>query len=500
MWDMDAISARLDRTNGISLSSQLTERLADAVAAGDLAIGTRLPSERQLAATLGVSRTTVMAAYRELEARGLVRGQVGRGTFVVGGNEPGPDQPAFAWQGKLAHGARRFLDPGLHRIIANPDRGAVVLSINRPALDIFPVETFRQVADQTFRQYAGAALGLSPTEGDPGLRAVLAARHGTDPGQVMIISGTQQGLDLVTRCLIDPGDVVVMDRPGYFGAIHTFRSAGATVVGWDIERGGAEELETLLIRYAPKLIYTNPTFQNPTGRTMSLPTRRELLRLARLHRIPIIEDDPYRELPFHGTPASPPTLRELDEAGIVIHLRSASKVLALGLRLGWLLAPEPILQQLALVRIRTDIASPSPTQLIVRELITSGHYDRHVAALRREHRRRYEAIAAALRRHLPAGTASWAAPTGGLHAWLRLTTPDGVPLDAEQIQRDAAAAGVLVIAGAPFHPDGGGAHTIRLCFAGLPPEHAEVGIARLGKVVRAAIAERVVPPATVALV
>ncbi|HEV2529196.1 MAG TPA: PLP-dependent aminotransferase family protein [Thermomicrobiales bacterium] len=497
---MDAISAKLDRTNTGSLASQLTDRLVGAIASGEIVLGTRLPSERQLAVTLGVSRTTVMAAYRELEARGLVRGQVGRGTFVVGGTEPGPDQPAFAWQGKLAHGARRFLDPGLHRIINVADRGAVVLSINRPALDIFPVETFRQVTDHVLRQHAGAALGLSPIEGDPGLRAEIAARHGTEPGQVMIISGTQQGLDLVTRCLLDPGDVVVMDRPGYFGAIQTFRSAGATLVGWDIERGGAEELETLLVRYAPKFIYTNPTFQNPTGRTMSLPTRRELLRLARLHRIPIIEDDPYRELPFHGTPASPPTLRELDDAGIVIHLRSASKVLALGLRLGWLLAPEPILQQLALVRLRTDISSPGLTQLIVRELMTGGHYDRHVAALRREHRRRYEAMAAALQRHLPPCSATWAPPTGGLHLWVRLTTPDGMPLDAERIQRDAAAAGVLIIAGAPFHPDGGGAHSIRLCFAGLPPDHLEVAIARLGRVVRAAIADNAVPSATVALV
>ncbi len=491
MTAMEHLALKLDRSNTGTLSRQLTDALSTAVRRGDLALGDRLPSERDLARTIGVSRTTVVTAYRELEARGLVRGQVGRGTFVVGGEGPAGDGAPFAWRGKLSVGARRFLDPALQTLVDEAAPGTVSFGAGMPALDRFPTDDLRRLTDRVLRSGATAALGLLPTAGHPPLRTAIAERHGTDRRQVLTISGAQQGLDLITRCLLDPGDTVIMDRPGYLGAVHTFLSAGATIVGWDVERADPDELDDLLLRHAPKLIYTNPTFQNPTGATMPVARRQELLRLARRHRIPVVEDEPYRELHFAGSTTPPPSLRELDEGGLVIHLGTFSKVLAAGLRLGWILAPEAIIEHLAIAKARSDISGTSLSQHIVREMLTTGLYDDHVATLRAEHLRRYETMSRGLTRLLPAGAISWRPVQGGLYIWGHLNA-DG--LEAGRLQRAAAEAGVLIVAGQPFYADGGGGQRIRLCFAGVPPAGIEAGISRLATVVRTLIERPVEQP------
>ncbi len=148
------------------------------------------------------------------------------------------------------------------------------------ALDCFPIDAFRAMTDRVLEREAQSALGLVPVEGLPRLRRAIASRSGIDPERVMILSGAQQGLDLIARCLVDPGDVVVLDRPGYLGAIQAFRAAGVRLVGWDVRRGDLSELDDLLLRYRPKLLYTCPTFHNPTGVTLNQRTRRELLDLA----------------------------------------------------------------------------------------------------------------------------------------------------------------------------------------------------------------------------
>ena len=204
---------------------------------------------------------------------------------------------------------------------------------------------------------------------------------------MLVLSGAQQGLDLIARCLIDPGDVVVMDRPGYLGAIQVFRAAGAHVVGWDTAAGDLAELDDLLLRYRPKLLYTCPTFHNPTGITLDERTRRELLELAARHRLPVVEDDPYRDLGFTGWPP-PPTLAALDEGDLVIHLGTFGKTLAGGLRLGWLAASPAIVDHLTRIKGVSDVSTNGLTQLAVADLLVSGRLDEHLAGLREEHARR----------------------------------------------------------------------------------------------------------------
>lgn len=473
---MDYTSVVLDRADGPSLYLQLAEALASAVAGGALAVGERLPSERELAGVLGVSRTTVVAAYRELEARGLARGHVGRGTFVVGGAGADDGGAPFAWRGKLAKGAGRLSDPALRALVGETRPDTVSFAAGVPALDRFPVDAFRRLTDRVLRRGAQASLGLLPTEGHPALREALGARSGAGREEVLVVSGAQQGLDLVTRCLVDPGDWVVMDRPGYLGAVQTFLSAGANVVGWDFERADTGELGDLLLRHRPKLIYTNPTFQNPTGLTLPLAKRREVLRLARRHRVPVVEDEPYRDLRFAGSPPPPPTLRELDEGGLVVHLGTFSKTLAAGLRLGWVLAPEAVVEQLALVKARSDLFGNAPTQLVAAEALATDLFDAHMASLREEHERRHQALVHSLERRLLPGALSWRAAEGGLYLWCRLSEPG---LDSSRLQEEAALAGVSFVAGRPFYADGGGERRIRLCYAGLPPADIERGVGRL---------------------
>ena len=472
---MDALCVRLDRTSTEPLFRQVENALAVAMASGELAAGARLPSERDLAERLGVSRTTAMNAYRELEARGLVRGRVGRGTFVSAGGRAAGDAP-FAWHGKVAVAAQRTLDPTLRGLVQEPGPDVVSFAPGSPALDRFPLAAVRELTGDVLARDADVALGLGPTEGQPRLRTTLARRFGARPEEILIVNGAQQGLDLIARCLLDPGDGVIVDRPGYIGAIQTFRAAGVHVAGWDITRADPDELESLIQRYRPKLLYTNPTFQNPTGRTLPLDVRRDILTLAARYRLPVIEDETYRDLSFGPPP--PPSLRELDEHGLVIQVGTFSKSLAVGLRLGWLVAPEAVVDQLTLVKQRCDLFGAGPFQLVAAEMVTRGIYDTHLATLRAEHARRCAAMERALERHLAPGTLAWRPVQGGLYLWART----GPGIDSRLLAQRALTAGVAIVPGEAFFADSAGRHEFRLCFASNPREVIAVGIERLATV------------------
>lgn len=455
----------------------LVDLVASAVADGLLAPGERLLPERDLAGRLGISRTTVVTAYRELEARGLVRAHVGRGTFVCAPLET--SGAPFAWRGKVAGAVMRSADPAIRDLLRQAtDPRIVSFAAGLPALDVFPAEAFRAALD---RAAVPAVWGHGPTEGVPRLRAALAERLGTSPEQVLVLSGAQQGLDLVARCLVDPGDTVVMDRPGYLGAIQAFRAAGARLIGWDLVREDLAELEDLVLRHRPKLLYTNPTFQNPTGHTLSLATRRDLLELAARYRLPVVEDDTYRGLHFGAPP--PRALRELDTRGLVIYVSTCSKVFAPGLRLGWIAARPAIVEHLALVKQRSDPHTQNLVQEAVAAFVADGGFDRHLETLRVEHARRATAMREACARHLPAGALRLSRPQGGLYFWARLRPG----LQAREVLAHALGAGVAFVAGDVFYPDrDGGAGELRLCFTSVARPHIDGGIERLARALRAA--------------
>jgi DNA-binding transcriptional MocR family regulator len=459
------------------LYGHLVTLLESAIARGELPSGSRLPPERELASRLRISRTTVVSAYRELESRGLLRGYVGRGTFVCA--SPEPTGAPFAWRGKIAAAALRSSDSTLRDAIRHSsDARLVSLAAGEPAIDCFPTAAFRAAIDRVLTRDAAAAWRHGPTEGQPALREAIAERIGVPADSVLVISGAQQGLDLLARCLIDPGDAVIIDRPGYLGAIQSFHAAGAKLIGWDMARADADELEDLLVRYRPKLIYTNPTFQNPTGMTMPIRTRRELLRLAERYRVPIVEDGTYRELFFRDPP--PPPLRDLEAPDIVIHLNSFSKVLAPGLRLGWLSAAPSIVDQMAIIKQRLDPHTQNLVQFAMASLIRDGSFDAHLVTLRAEHARRCAAMLASIQRHFPPGALQFARPLGGLYLWCRVASP----LSTRALLDRALAAGVAFIPGHAFYPDPAGDSELRLCFSSVRPAAMDDAIRRLAKALK----------------
>ena len=222
-----------------------------------------------------------------------------------------------------------------------------------------------------------------------------------------------------------------------------------------------------MLRYRPKLMYLTPTHQNPTGITLPIRARRELIELAERYRVPIIEDDTYRELSLSTPP--PPSLYQLDELNsVVIHLNSFAKMLAPGLRLGWISAVPAIVEQLALIKQRVDPHTQNLSQLAVGELIETGAFDRHLGQLRGEHRRRRDAMVRALRQHVPEDRLRFAVPEGGLYLWCRL--PSSVR--AKEVQRESFRDRVVFLPGEAFYVDRGGTHELRVCYTAQPPERA----------------------------
>ena len=354
-----------------------------------------------------------------------------------------------------------------------------------PAPELFPVEAIAEAHAEVLARDGRAALQYSTTEGYGPLREWVAARLArrgirVTTDQVLITSGSQQGIDLVARVLLDPGDTVAVENPSYLAALQTFSGCEATFLpvasdddGLDVaalERAIAEQR-------TPRLIYVVPEFSNPKGTTLSLERRRRLVRLAQAHRIVVLEDDPYGELRFRGE--APPPLAALDDAGVVVHLGTFSKTLAPGLRLGWLVGPRELVRAVTIAKQAADLHTATLAQRATAALLARFDYDAHLVRLRQVYAERCQAMLGALSRYLPPGT-RWTRPDGGLFVWAEL--PAG--LDADEIFVRALREKVAFVPGSAFYATAPRAEMMRLNFSNRPPELIEEGMARLGRVVR----------------
>ncbi|MDR3599526.1 MAG: PLP-dependent aminotransferase family protein [Desulfosporosinus sp.] len=490
----------LDRSLKTPLYLQIKSQIRQLILANELPPGFRLPPERKLAASLGVNRTTVVNAYHELVADGLIQPHVGKGTIVnpllcaepfsldhfASSNSEllhSPVQP-ISWQNFYTKQSERMYNPVLASILDEiGDEDQISFALGSPAGEYYPLEEFRQISQTVMRSGNWQAFEYGPTIGHYPLRKFLEewlSLRGirTQAQSIMILSGSQQGLDLLAKVLIEPGDYIVMEEPSFLGAIGVFKAAGARILTVPLDQEGLRInlLEQILSRHRPKFIYTLPTFQNPSGTKMSLSRRQELLKLAYQYHVPIIEDDPYSELYYEGQPS--PSLKSLDKHGHVIYLGTFSKMLFPGFRLGWCVAPPPILEQLALAKQHVDLHTSTTTQWIMTEFCRQGLLDKHLLTVRSQYKRQLNAMVTALTNFAPPGL-SWTVPEGGYYLWCEL--PPGIK--AATLLTKAAEKKVTFIPGNAFYTNSGGKDRFRLCFSRHSETTITEGICRLCKAI-----------------
>lgn len=353
-----------------------------------------------------------------------------------------------------------------------------------PAPELFPVEAIANAHAAVLARDGQAALQYSITEGFGPLREwvrVRLARSGIHVAieQVLITNGSQQGIDLTARVLLDPGDAVAVENPSYVAALQTFAGCEATFLPVESDDDGmnVDDLERVMALRTPKLIYVVPDFHNPKGTTLSRERRARLVRLAEERRIPILEDNPYGELRFRGE--TPPPLAALDGDGVVIHLGTFSKTLAPGLRLGWMVGPKELIRAATIAKQAADLHTATLAQRAVAELLKTFDYDGHLDVIRRAYGERCLAMLASLERHLPAGS-RWTRPDGGLFVWAEL--PQGMSADA--MFAAALEEKVAFVPGSAFFAHAPRAEMLRLNYSNRSPEMIEEGMARLGRVAR----------------
>jgi 2-aminoadipate transaminase len=490
------------------LYMRLTERVRDSIIAGELSSNEKLPPDRELAKILNVDRSTVARAYNQLEAEGLVYSHVGRGTFVsqLGGDAaaaasgrsgalrydelPVKGRADFApsdlvWTDKFSRSSDYVANIVNRQRQSSPPSECISFSAGSPSDEFFPQNEFRQIVQDLLENASAHEMfGYSQPEGHPSLlREVQAylARQGikADLSEILILSGSQQGIDLVARTLLNPEDVVLIEDPSYFWALCNFTATGARCVPVAMDDDGIrlDVFENIASRVDAKLLYTIPTFQNPTGATMSEYRRRKLLELAARFQVPILEDNFVGDLNYTDSPQLP--LKSMDEHNCVIYQGTFSKALCPGLRLGWLVAPAPIMERLRLAKRTCDLSTNSMAQIILAEYLARGYYEEHLKAVQKEYKHRLDTICGAIDKYASSWL-SYSRPEGGMFLWCKL--PPGY--SSRELLSVAEREGVTYSPGDVFYVSGGRSETLRLTFIQQTPELITEGIQRLAKALR----------------
>lgn len=475
--DLDPLNHQSD----LPLYRQLFDQIAEQIRSGRMGRGSRLPATRELAGQLGLNRTTVSAAYEMLETEGLISGQVGRGSFVTGsamGHGVGVD-----WNGLLDRGDSPVSVP-------TPSSGKEVIRfvVSQPSRELFPLDAFRASCEAVLgRKDLADVLQLgSPGGYEPLRRRLLeeARRQGAaGPGDdVLITNGCQQALDLIGRVLLRPGDSVAVEDPIYPGLKNLLSGMGAQLLGIPI---GAEGMDVefaarLLARERPRLLVVTSNFQNPTGATMPQTAREALLTAAQAAGVPVIENDAYGELRYRGQAV--PSIKQLDQHGGTVLLRSFSKVSFPGLRVGWALGPKALMERLRNAKEASDLHTDQLSQAVLLEFAETGRLEAHRVRVLEAGAQRLAATLDACRDYLPAGT-RWSRPEGGMNVWVRLPAP----LETGDLLPRAQQEGVAYLPGRYFEVSRRQAGALRLSFAGLAPDQIRKGLEILGRVAAAEI-------------
>jgi 2-aminoadipate transaminase len=385
---------------------------------------------------------------------------------------------------KLAARAEKMNPSVLREILKVTERpGIISLAGGLPSPKAFPINAFAEACAEVLHKDGQAALQYGASEGYGPLREAVAAMlpWPVDPAQVLITTGSQQGLDLVAKVLLDPGSHVLVETPTYLGALQAFSPMEPEPVSVASDSEGVIVDDMVAKAKDARFIYLLPNFQNPTGRTMTEERRAAVSAAAAKAGLPIVEDNPYGELWFDSAPALPLTARNPEGC---IYLGSFSKVLAPGLRLGFMVAPKAIFPKLLQAKQAADLHSPSFNQRMVHEVMKDGFLSRHVPTIRALYKRQCDAMVAALQREMKGLSVEFDKPAGGMFLWVRL--PEGI--DTVALLPKAVERGVAFVPGAPFYAGQGDPRTLRLSFVTASVDEIDTAIAALAEVVREQLA------------
>jgi 2-aminoadipate transaminase len=402
---------------------------------------------------------------------------------------------ATSWEYRYAQrmkGMQSSVVREILKITSQPD--VISFAGGMPAPELFPLKEIEEACVKVLRERGSTALQYSISEGYVPLREFIVekmARYGivANVDNVLITTGSQQGVDLVSKVLLDPGDVIIVEAPTFVGALQSFRAYQAAYASVPIDDDGmmVDLLEQKIVETHPKFMYVLPNFHNPGGVTLSKERREKLVSLARQYGVPVLEDDPYGELRFEGEHVEPLVVISANQngqdsagyhKGDVIYMSTFSKTLAPGLRLGWVVAPVEVVKRLVQAKQGVDLHTSTFDQMMAYEVVGNGFLDRHVLEIREMYRQRRDAMLASMDRHFPEDV-SWTNPQGGLFLWVKL--PEGV--DSLDLIEEAVEQKVAFVPGTAFYADGRGRDALRLTFATCAEDMIDEGIKRLGKAI-----------------
>jgi 2-aminoadipate transaminase len=483
---------KIDQDSLVPVYRQIADGVRAAAQDGRLAPGHRLPPTRDLARQLGVNRQTVVAAYEYLAAEGLVESHTGKGTFLAA---PSEQQEAAVDPATRAPGDDSWL-PAFSRAVEGP-KVSGLLSVYQaairsdgisfagsyPAPELLPVDAFGRAMGSTLSEGAERFLTYGPTAGHPPLREQIAGQMRQSGSRIvaddiLITNGAQQAIDLVFHTFLERGDTVVIEEPTYTGALSVLASIGARVVTVPVDEGGMRPdlLAIALERHRPRLIYVQPTFQNPTTAVMNESRRRELLALAARSRSMVLEDDWAHGVRFDGPEL--PSLHALDPEH-VIYVSTFSKKLLPGLRVGWIASRPHVLERLVALKQIRDCGTSSLLQAALHEFLDEGGLVTHLQLVLPVYRERRDCMLEAMRRHFPEGVAR-TTPEGGLFIWVTLPRN----FDGEDLFLAAQSRGVIYNRGELFHSTADGSQSLRLTYSTASSAQIKLGIEILGELIR----------------
>lgn len=470
-----------DKAIAEPIYKQIARYFEEQIMCGDLAPGSPLPTERELARLLQVNRSTVTAAYEELRSTGLITSAQGSGTWVNHHHWGVAPRNIPNWQRYTNGGTFLPALPLVKRIReAAFDRSIINFAKAELAPNLMPATILEQLLrDDT----PLLSLNYLHPKGDPDLREAIAAhlqKHfaiSVTPEEIMVTSGAQQALHIITQCLLNPGDAIAIEGPSYTYSLPLFVSAGLRLHRLPVDQDGLrpDDILTLYKKHKIRMVFTNPTFHNPTGSTLSLTRRKEMLRICEELRIPIIEDDAFGAITLENSDVPPLPLKALDKNGLVIYIGSLSKTVSPGLRIGWIAGPKTVIERLSDAKQQMDYGTSSIAQRLLFSYLANGHWEEQTVHIRVHLTQRRDTMLRALSSHMQ-DKATWNEPKGSYHIWCQLNHP----IPDEHLLTNGIQEGVLFTPGSVFGAESG---SIRLTYSWEDEQLIEEGIRRLRKTI-----------------